>query len=84
MIQIDYIYLPSYSELKKIDTELITLANKKKINYISILDNFCVENLCLAVTEYKSTFWLTTWDNGHLTEAGSIYLFTKLKNIINN
>lgn len=82
--QIDYVYMPSYSKLKKVDEELVALANDEKVNYISILDNFCMENKCLAVTEYNSTYWLTAWDNGHLTEAGSMYLFIKLKNIINN
>ncbi len=82
--QIQYVYMPSYSELMKVDEELISLAREKNIKYISILDNFCIEKKCLATTEYNTGFWLTTWDTGHLTEAGSIFLFTKLKNIINN
>ena len=80
--QIDYVYMSSYDKLKKADEELINLANNEKIKFISLLDNFCIENKCLVATKYNSTFWLTTFDQGHLTEAGSIYIFTKLKNII--
>lgn len=82
--QIDYIPMPLYNELMQVDKKLIALANEKKINYISILDNLCVENKCLAVTKYNSKFWLTTWDDGHLTEGGSVYLYTKIKNLTKN
>ena len=80
--EIEYVYLSSYSELEKIDIELINLAKEQKVNYISILDQLCIENKCLAVTVYKSKFWLTAWDSGHLTEAGSVYLFEKLKSVL--
>ena len=75
----DYIYTPLYIELKKLDTKLATLATEEDIEFISILDNFCVDKKCLAVIEYKSKPSLTIFDNGHLTEAGSIFLFTQLK-----
>jgi len=80
--QIEYVHISFYNELIRVDKELIALANEENINFVSILDNFCIEKKCLAITNYNSKFWLTTWDNGHLTEAGSVFLFTKLRNII--
>ncbi len=77
-----YVHMPYYEELVKVDAELIKLSNKEKVTFISLLDNLCIKNKCLAITQYNSDFWLTSWDNGHLTEAGSIYLFAKIKNLI--
>ncbi len=82
--QVRYLDLSSYEELVKIDSKLIDLAKEKEIQYISVLDQLCVNGKCLAVTQYKGTFFPTTVDGGHLTEAGSVYLFTQLKDIINN
>jgi len=78
----NYIQLLSYKKLKNVDEKLSALANIKKVEFISILDNLCVNRKCLATTEYKSKFWPTAWDSGHLTEAGSVHLYTKMRELI--
>ncbi|MFZ6659137.1 acyltransferase family protein [Undibacterium sp. TJN19] len=82
--QEEYIQMPTYKKLKDVDRRLMILANTNKVEFISLLDSVCIGEKCLAVTKYKSEFWLTAWDNGHLTEAGSVYIYTKMKKLINN
>ena len=44
----------------------------------SALDALCSSGNCLAVIPYKGRFELVAWDNGHLTEAGSVLLAGRL------
>jgi peptidoglycan/LPS O-acetylase OafA/YrhL len=73
-------YLPnaSIAELNEYDENIRQAANLNKVRFVSALAIFCKSNECLVKTPYKGNVMLTTWDYGHLTEAGSVYLARRL------
>ena len=73
-----YLTMPSFERLLKVDAELKNLAQENGLEFISIIENMCLENKCLAVINYDKKFELTSWDDGHLTQAGAIFLVKKL------
>jgi peptidoglycan/LPS O-acetylase OafA/YrhL len=75
-----YVAMPSYQKLNAVDTRLKQLSRVYGIQFLSILDNMCIDAQCLAVTEYRGKHWLTSWDNGHLSEAGSLFLYGRFAN----
>jgi peptidoglycan/LPS O-acetylase OafA/YrhL len=54
---------------------------KLNVTYISAMDNFCNEKGCLTRIDDNPND-VTSFDLGHLTPAGSIYLIEKIKNSI--
>lgn len=73
-----YMKMPSYEYLNSIDKDFVRLSKDKGFKFISLLDYLCLDEKCLAVTEYKNELWLTSFDSGHFTVAGSVYVFSKI------
>ena len=79
----EYIHMKMYELLSTLDNKLIRISQNNGVDFISPLNNLCIDQNCLASVNFKSKYWLTSWDNGHLTEAGSVYLFKVLEKEIN-
>ena len=47
--------------------------------FVSIIDDLCDGDECPVVVKFESSFAPTTWDNAHLTEAGSIFIAKHLQ-----
>lgn len=75
-----YVEMPRYQELKSIDESLKILADINHVQFISILERMCIASKCLAAYRYKDSYSLSAYDNGHFTEAGSMYLWGKILN----
>lgn len=73
-----YLPLPLYSNLKSLDEQLKSIANANHADFVSALDAFCFEGKCKAIVALDGTLMPTTFDYGHLTEAGSAILAKKL------
>ncbi len=71
--RMDYSFLNDHRDLDKTMAEY---AKKAGINYISVLGIFCNDEGCLArVGDTGDT--LTSWNNHHLTAAGSEYVVSR-------
>ena len=70
--------MPSYAALAELDSELSRVATGHGAGFKSALAPLCTPGNCLAVIPYKGGYELTAWDNGHLTEAGSMLLAGRL------
>ncbi|MBT8551986.1 acyltransferase [Polynucleobacter paneuropaeus] len=77
-----YIEMPSYKKLKEVDAQLERISKYNQAEYLGPLDNLCKGQNCLAVVKYNSKYWLTSWDSGHLTEAGSVNLYRLMEKSI--
>jgi peptidoglycan/LPS O-acetylase OafA/YrhL len=73
-----YLPMPSFKSLQRIDNKLALFAASEGAVFLSLLNNLCVHEKCLAVSEFKNGYELTAWDHGHLTEAGSLLFAKKL------
>ena len=78
-----YIKNKDWDKLKELDTRLDKISKDNGAVFLSPLDELCKDKKCLAVVKYQSKYWLTSWDNGHLTEAGSVYLYKALEKKVN-
>ena len=74
----DFISTPLLSELKSIDNHLRILADKSKVFFLSPIDFFCKESLCLAVVKLDEITEPIIWDNNHLTKTASKILAEEL------
>ena len=74
----DFISTPLLSELKFIDNHLKILADKSKVFFLSPIDFFCKESLCLAVVKLDEITEPIIWDNNHLTKTASKILAEEL------
>ncbi|MEL0238323.1 MAG: acyltransferase family protein [Gammaproteobacteria bacterium] len=63
------------NKVEAFDKEIIRLLGRYKENnnvqFISLLNKFCEEKSCMAITFNCGVSELTTWDYGHLTANGS-------------
>ena len=75
-----YLEMPRYKELRSIDESLRSLAVANKVQFLSVLDHMCIANKCLVAYRYNGYYSLTAYDGGHLTEAGSVFLWKKIIN----
>ena len=62
-----------YPNIDKLDVEMQHLATEMKINYISPYKLLCNPEGCLTRSG-DNLDTILTWDHGHLTEAGSIFI----------
>ncbi|HEY3487170.1 MAG TPA: SGNH hydrolase domain-containing protein, partial [Gammaproteobacteria bacterium] len=76
--QEQYLFMPDFKRLEKIDKDLALLASKNDVVFLSALNKLCLNEKCLAVIAYETGFQLTAWDHAHLTEASSLLLAKKL------
>lgn len=70
-----YVEMPKYRELKLIDKKLKSLADVNEVEFMSALDRMCISSKCLVAYRYKGDYSLSSYDGGHLTEAGSLFLW---------
>jgi hypothetical protein len=73
-----FVETPSFSDLVKMDQALNAFMDAHGVSFLSALDRLCPNSKCLAVTAWHGNPTLVTWDDSHLTEAGSVLLVTKL------
>jgi hypothetical protein len=73
-----YLATPVFNELNASDRILAEFANHQGIQFISALGLLCKQQDCLAVTMTRAGPRLTAFDYGHLTQAGSTFLVSKL------
>jgi hypothetical protein len=73
-----YLHPPLYSVLKTLDGRLRSIAEKNNIEFVSAMDAFCLGDKCKAITSFGGSSAPTTFDYGHLTEAGSAILAKQL------
>jgi peptidoglycan/LPS O-acetylase OafA/YrhL len=74
-----YIHPPTYAALLLNDQKLKTITHAKNVGFVSALDTFCESDKCEAVTMLNGTPALTSFDSGHLTDAGSIQLAQEVR-----
>jgi peptidoglycan/LPS O-acetylase OafA/YrhL len=79
-----YMETPIWQELVAMDKELELIADGNDARFVSAIENLCVDGKCRIVTSSKEGWALTTWDNAHLTEAGSLLLAKQLLHNINS
>ena len=64
-----------FLKVEAVDKELIRLLHRYKENpnveFISLLDEFCEDESCLAITSDCGFFEPTAWDYAHLSPSGS-------------
>ena len=64
-----------YLKVHETDKEIAHLINRYKenanIEFISLIDKFCEDESCMAITSDCGIFEPTAWDYGHLTASGS-------------
>ena len=71
------------SKVLSVNSQLHTEYDSSEIEYISIVDQLCTKNGCLAKVDNNNT--PLVWDYGHLSLEGSIYVVEKiLKNKLNS
>ncbi len=75
---LEYLPVPLLEGLRHIDEDLREAADSNGARFLSAIDSLCTENVCKAIAELDGKRDLTTWDNSHLTQAGSIFLSKKL------
>ena len=74
---------PSFvSKILEINNHLHIKYDGTDIHYVSLVDNLCNREGCLAKVDDENT--PLVWDYGHLTLEGSIYIASKIKNKIEN
>jgi len=65
-----------FSRVEALDKEIIRLLHKYKekynVRFISLLNKFCEDESCIAITSYCGFSEPTAWDYGHLTASGSM------------
>lgn len=75
-----FLKLDSYESIEKLDILLQKLSDANGVRFFSALNSMCINNECAAVITYRGEFWLTAFDNAHLTEAGAYYIFNEIEN----
>jgi len=80
LIDGQYIYNKKFINFLNMDELINKIAIENKINFISALNILCKQSKCLVSTNYEDDVTLTTWDYGHLTAGGSMYLAEKILN----
>ncbi len=78
---IDYI-TQSQNEVLEQDKYINSLIPENDAIYIDSLNIFCKKNKCKVTTKYENKTIPISWDYGHLTEGGSIFLAKEIENII--
>lgn len=73
-----YIRNPGLNSLLEVSDTLMIVANETAATYLSAIDALCQGQMCAAVTDLNSSQSLTTFDYGHLTDAGSVLLANRL------
>ena len=68
----------SLSQLQKMDAVIQIAAEQSQVTFVTPIDHLCASGKCIATTHYQNQIAMTAWDYGHLTEAGSALLATKL------
>lgn len=58
----------------QIDSKLFKLAQSNNIHYISMINEFCNDDGCKVFLGESNEISLSTWDYGHLTAEGSIFV----------
>ncbi len=77
-----YLSLPAYNMLEKMDHELKETATTHGAAFFSALNALCQDDKCLTVLATQdgreNSYELAAWDNGHLTRASALLLARKL------
>jgi hypothetical protein len=64
-----------FSKVEALDKQIIRLLHRYKekhnVEFISLLNEFCEDESCMAITSDCGIFEPTAWDYGHLTASGS-------------
>ncbi len=66
--------LPLYSELKSQDERLRSAADSSGAIFLSVLDLLCASGRCRATSDFQGRPSLTTFDYGHLSESGAVFV----------
>lgn len=72
------IYTPMLNHLRAVDDRLHAIANSNGAKFVSALDRLCQGDSCQAVASIQTKREPIAFDYGHLTEAGSHLLASKL------
>lgn len=77
-----YIESDNYREISIMEQRVKAIAQKEKVEFISILDLLCKQALCLSSVKTNDGYAPLVWDGGHLTPAASSQISDKLLEII--
>jgi hypothetical protein len=69
---------PALGELRLMDQTLREQSIRHGAVYLSPLQALCTESKCVATVAERNAVVPIAWDEAHLTEAGSIFLATRL------
>ncbi len=69
-----YVNSERMEQIRQSDSLLEAILSEFSIKYIKPIEELCRGNECLATIPYEDGVELITWDMGHLSEGGSIYM----------
>lgn len=69
----------NYDKILLLDSQIRSVGSIFGALFFSSLDSFCDSDVCLVAERYNGVLMPASWDYGHLTSAGSVYLATKFK-----
>ena len=69
---------PYFPVLQRLDVDLAAIAARNSVAFISSIEKMCRPEGCQVVANTKTGLQLTAFDYGHMTEAGSVLLATRL------
>lgn len=81
---LNHLDLSLYGSIRNIDDALMVAAEAHGATFISALDGFCQDHRCRTIVAQNDQPQLTTFDYGHLTEAGSIFLARYILSRVHN
>lgn len=69
--------LPTYKSVSTLDRRLREIALANKVSYVSVKEEFCIEDQCLIRVSDDIRHGLITSDHDHMTEAASTFLMQR-------
>lgn len=79
-----FVYSNVYDEIQGTDETINDFAKENNVKFISLLDIYCKEDMCLSSVKLNGSYEPFAWDYGHLTKSSSIIISQKIIGIINS